>query len=34
MSTEAVIWSVFAVIATVGGIGLLASLLALIRAPR
>ncbi|GAA1961188.1 hypothetical protein GCM10009717_29910 [Agromyces allii] len=34
MSTEAVIWSVLGVIAAVGGIGLLASILALIRAPR
>lgn len=34
MSTEAVIWSVLGVIAAVGGIGLLASLIALIRAPR
>lgn len=34
MSIETVIWSVFGVIALIGGIGLLASLIALIRAPR
>ncbi|MET4157156.1 hypothetical protein ABIC29_000710 [Agromyces sp. PvR057] len=34
MSTEAVIWSVLGLIAAVGGIGLLASIISLIRAPR
>jgi len=34
MSIEQILWSVLAVIATVGGIGLLASLWALVRRPR
>ena len=34
MSIESVIWSVFGVIALVGGLGLVAALVALIRAPR
>ncbi len=34
MSIEATIWTVFAVIATVGGVGLLAALWSLVKAPK